>query len=76
MLSRIIQKADRGALPQLRAAVDPQLKGGEYFGPDSKFEMSGHPVQVQSNKLSRSKKDAKELWHVSEKLTKVRFEFE
>lgn len=75
ILSRIIQQADQGALPQLRASVDTRLRGGEFFGPDGIFEMSGHPILVQSNKASHNKTDAKALWTISERLTNRKFEF-
>ena len=32
-----------GALPTLRAATDPAVVGGEYFGPDGLGEQRGHP---------------------------------
>lgn len=34
-----------GALPQIRAAVDPGVKGGEYYGPGGFGEMKGYPVR-------------------------------
>jgi NAD(P)-dependent dehydrogenase (short-subunit alcohol dehydrogenase family) len=62
-----------GALPTLRAAVDPDVTGGEYYGPDGFLEMRGHPVLVKSNDASHNRADARRLWEVSEKLTEVRF---
>jgi hypothetical protein len=57
----------------IRAAVDPDVKGGEYYGPDGFREMRGFPVLVQSNAASHSEADAKRLWEVSERLTGVSF---
>ncbi|MGW8316597.1 MAG: oxidoreductase [Bacteroidales bacterium] len=71
----ISQDQDRGALPQIRAAVDPNVKGGEYFGPDGRNEMKGYPVRVPSNEASHNLSDAAKLWEVSEKLTGVTFDF-
>ena len=34
----ILQSAAKGALPQLRAATDPDAVGGEYYGPDGFME--------------------------------------
>ncbi|MDZ7606706.1 MAG: hypothetical protein U5K79_14210 [Cyclobacteriaceae bacterium] len=73
LFTRFTQGADAGALPEIRAAVDPEVKGGEYYGPDGFREMKGFPVLVQSNKASHSREDARKLWEVSEKLTGVRF---
>ncbi|KPL24301.1 MAG: short-chain dehydrogenase, partial [Bacteroides sp. SM1_62] len=33
------QDQAQGALPQIRASVDPRAKGGEYYGPDGRREM-------------------------------------
>ena len=30
-----------GALPQIRASVDPSVKGGEYYGPDGRKRIQG-----------------------------------
>ncbi len=60
-----------GALPQIRASVDPDVKGGEYYGPDGKKEYKGYPVVVQSNEASHSLDDAAKLWKESEKLTGI-----
>jgi hypothetical protein len=62
-----------GALPEIRAAVDPEVKGGEYYGPSGFNEMKGSPVKVKSNDRSHNVEDAKKLWEVSEKLTGVQF---
>jgi NAD(P)-dependent dehydrogenase (short-subunit alcohol dehydrogenase family) len=67
------QSAARGALPEIRASVDPDVKGGEYYGPDGYREMKGFPVPVQSNTASHNEADAERLWEVSEKLTGVSF---
>lgn len=69
------QDITMGALPTLQAAIEPSLKGGEYFGPDGFMEMRGYPVQVKSNELSQDQAIAKKLWEVSTELTGVKFEF-
>ncbi len=71
LLSLVKQPQEMGALPEIRAAVDPNAKGGEYYGPDGFNEMKGHPVLVQSNKTSHDTNVAKKLWEWSEKLTGV-----
>jgi len=69
------QDITMGALPTLRAAIEEGLKGGEYFGPNGFMEISGYPVKVESNQLSKDRAIAQKLWVVSEKLTSVKFEF-
>jgi len=73
LFSRMTQSAAMGALPSIRAAVDPDISGGEYFGPDGPKERKGYPVLVKSNEASHNKADAKQLWDQSEALTKVSF---
>jgi NAD(P)-dependent dehydrogenase (short-subunit alcohol dehydrogenase family) len=75
LLQRVVQGPASGALPQLRAAVDPQVRGGEYYGPDGALGMSGYPVRVRSNRASRSLPDAEKLWQESERLTGVTYSF-
>ncbi len=67
------QDAPTGALPTLRAATDPAVVGGEYYGPSGFMEIRGHPVQVTSNKASHDAADAARLWTESEKMTGVTY---
>jgi NAD(P)-dependent dehydrogenase (short-subunit alcohol dehydrogenase family) len=69
----VAQSAAMGALPSLRAAVDPDVKGGDYYGPEGFMESAGYPVLVQSSEASRSLEDARKLWEVSEELTEVQY---
>ena len=69
----VFQSAAMGALPGLRAAVDPNARSGEYYGPDGKGERSGYPVVVSSNPASHDLEDARKLWEISEELTGVRY---
>ncbi len=69
------QGQDMGALPEIRASVDPAVKGGTYYGPDGKGERKGYPVVVPSNEDSHNLKDAAKLWEESERLTGVKFKF-
>ncbi|MBN1951868.1 MAG: SDR family NAD(P)-dependent oxidoreductase [Bacteroidales bacterium] len=74
LFKRMSQAQSQGALPQIRASVDPRAKGGEYYGPDGKLEMTGFPVLVQSNAASHNLSDAASLWEESEKLTGVKID--
>lgn len=58
----------QGALPQIRAATDPQAKGGEFYGP--RFVNFGPPVRLP---LLRPGADAaiERLWLVSQRETGI-----
>jgi NAD(P)-dependent dehydrogenase (short-subunit alcohol dehydrogenase family) len=70
----LAQDAASGALPMLYAATAPDVRGGEYFGPEGLGEMWGSPKRVVSNGRSRDNAVAARLWTVSEDLTRVRYE--
>lgn len=72
----ISQDAATGALPTLRAATDPGVLGGQYFGPDGLGEMQGHPVVVASSAKSHDAERQRRLWAVSEELTGVVYPFD
>ena len=65
-------KADRGALPQLRAATDPNAEGGEFYGP--RFVSSGPAVRLPVMRPGNDKAIAT-LWEVSERETGVTLDF-
>ncbi|MFH1328938.1 MAG: oxidoreductase [Candidatus Bathyarchaeota archaeon] len=67
------QSAAMGALPGIRAAVNPNVTGGQYFGPSGFMEQRGYPITIKSNNASHNEADARQLWDVSEQLTSVRF---
>lgn len=68
------QSAVTGALPQLRAATDPDVRGGDYFGPRGVAEQRGLPKRVRMSANARDDTAARLLWEASEDLTGVRFE--
>ena len=68
----LFQEADMGALPTLRAATDPGVLGGQYFGPDGLGEQRGHPKVVTSSGVSYDV-DPTPAVEVSEELTSVRY---
>lgn len=70
---KLLNTAEMGALPTLRAATDPTVKGGQYYGPDGFREMRGYPVLVGSSRQSKDEAVQKRLWTVSEELTGVTF---
>ena len=64
------QSVQMGALPMLRAAVDPSARGGEFYGPRRRFD-TGYPARVESSARSHDMADQARLWEVSERLTGV-----
>jgi len=68
------QSAKRGALPQLRASLDKDVKTGEFYGPNGYKEMRGNPIKVEALPHAHSEEDAKKLWEISEELTQTKFE--
>jgi NAD(P)-dependent dehydrogenase (short-subunit alcohol dehydrogenase family) len=69
----LAQKPVMGALPTLYAATAPDVRGGEYYGPDGWQELRGYPVRVSSSSRSHDAAVAARLWEVSEELTGVRY---
>jgi NAD(P)-dependent dehydrogenase (short-subunit alcohol dehydrogenase family) len=69
----LFQAADMGALPTLRAATDPSVLGGQYYGPDGFAEQQGYPKVVASSDQSHDVDTQQRLWTVSEELTSVVF---
>jgi NAD(P)-dependent dehydrogenase (short-subunit alcohol dehydrogenase family) len=67
----ISQPPAKGALPTLRAATDPAVLGGQYYGPDGWLESRGHPQVVPSSDQSYDVTVQQRLWTVSEDLTGV-----
>ena len=66
------QSADQGSWPQLRAATDPSLTGGEFFAPHF-AGTRGYPVPVRLPKRANME-DSVRLWEVSEELTGIKFD--
>ncbi len=71
LLQPLFQGADMGALPTLRAATDPGVLGGQYFGPDGFAEQRGYPKVVASTDASHDVAAQMRLWTVSEELTGI-----
>jgi NAD(P)-dependent dehydrogenase (short-subunit alcohol dehydrogenase family) len=73
IFGKMSQSAAMGALPSIRAAVDPDVAGAEYFGPDGTMQAKGYPVLVPSSKTSHNQTDAQQLWEISEELTGIQY---
>jgi NAD(P)-dependent dehydrogenase (short-subunit alcohol dehydrogenase family) len=69
------QSAEAGAQPTLYAALSPEIRGGEYIGPDGFQEWRGNPAQVSSKDSSFDERMASALWEKSEEMTGVPYNF-
>jgi len=72
----LLQNAEMGALPTLRAATDPAVVGGQYYGPGGLGEVRGYPKLVSSSADSHDRAAQQRLWSVSEELTAVTYPLE
>ena len=70
---RLLNTSELGALATLRAATDPAVQGGQYYGPDGFKELRGYPVLVTSSPQSHDTALQGRLWSVSEELTGVTY---
>jgi len=69
----LAQSAAMGALPEVYAATSPDVRGGDYIGPDGFMGQKGFPQKVGSNSRSYDQAVAARLWAVSEELTGVNY---
>lgn len=68
------QSKEHGAWPLVRALVDPDVEGGEFWGP--RTGSRGEPRRQTASKITRDPAVAARLWDVAEKATGVRWPFE
>ena len=67
------QEAPAGAWPTLYAATAEDVTGGDYYGPQNMFEMTGPPGKAYMSKHARNDDTAQKLWELSEQLTGVTY---
>jgi NAD(P)-dependent dehydrogenase (short-subunit alcohol dehydrogenase family) len=67
------QSAEMGALPTLRVATQPDVQGGDYYGPNGLGQQRGHPVKVGMSNRAQDDQTARRLWDVSGELTGVTY---
>ena len=65
--SRFGQAPRVAALPMLRALTDPDVRGGEFYGP--RFLAAGPAVRERPSRRARNTEDAARLWQLSHALT-------
>ena len=61
------------AKPSLFAALSPEVKGGEYFGPQGFNELRGKVGVAKRSDYSKREDVAKKLWELSEEMTEATF---
>ncbi|MHA6781550.1 oxidoreductase [Pseudonocardia saturnea] len=61
----VTQRVGRGMLPQLYAAVSPQVRGGDYVGPGGLGEARGYPSPARRSAAARDAALAARLWEVT-----------
>ncbi|AWE48456.1 oxidoreductase [Streptomyces nigra] len=66
------QSVEQGALPQLRAAADPGVRGGQFFGPGRLWETRGPVTEARLGREAADPAVARRLWAAAEDLTGVR----
>lgn len=75
-LARLLtQTPEQGALPILRAALDPGVTGGSFYGPAKRWGLVGPAVPAAASPLAHDPYTGRRLWAVAEELTGVVFPF-
>jgi len=69
----LMQRPQMGALATVRAAVDPDARGGDYYGPPGRAQFTGYPTRVESTARAHDPQAQRRLWHESEQLTGVTY---
>jgi NAD(P)-dependent dehydrogenase (short-subunit alcohol dehydrogenase family) len=69
----LAQSPAMGALGTLRAATDPAVRGGDYYGPSAWGGERGFPAKISSSERSRDEAAQRRLWRESERLTGVSY---
>jgi NAD(P)-dependent dehydrogenase (short-subunit alcohol dehydrogenase family) len=67
------QPVEQGALPQLRAATEPGLRGGTFFGPAGLGETRGRVTEARLSREAADPAVGRRLWTVAEELTGVSY---
>ncbi len=67
------QPTERGAEPQLFAATDPGVRGGQFFGPSGPWEVRGPVTEVRPSAEAAAPATGQRLWTAAETLTGVAY---
>ncbi|MEU4329913.1 oxidoreductase [Nonomuraea dietziae] len=67
------QSVEQGALPQLRAATEPGVRGGQFFGPSRLRETWGPVTEARLSREAADPAVGKRLWAAAEELTGINY---
>jgi NAD(P)-dependent dehydrogenase (short-subunit alcohol dehydrogenase family) len=67
------QPVEQGALAQLRAATEPGVRGGQFFGPSRLWETRGRVAEARLSREAADPAVGKRLWAAAEELTGVSY---
>ncbi|NUT42925.1 MAG: SDR family oxidoreductase [Thermoactinospora sp.] len=67
------QPVEQGALPQLRAATDPGVRGGQFFGPSGLWETRGPVTEARLSREAADPAVGERLWAAAQDLTGVSY---
>jgi len=70
----LLQPPEIAALAIARAAADPAVRGGDYYGPGGFQEWTGYPDRAQPSARARDQDVQLQLWQRSEQLTGVSYD--
>ncbi|MEU9558222.1 oxidoreductase [Streptomyces fumanus] len=69
----VTQPVEQGAQPQLRAATDPDVRSGQFFGPAGPWETRGRVTEARLSREAADPDVGRRLWAAAEDLTGVRY---
>jgi NAD(P)-dependent dehydrogenase (short-subunit alcohol dehydrogenase family) len=70
-----LMTAKEGAQPTLAACLNPNAKGGQYWGPDGQNEQKGKPALARIDAVALDEKLNARLWDWAKQTTKTNFPF-
>ena len=73
--AHVIPSAADAARSSLRAATDPDARGGEFYGPSGTGGVRGAPVLVRLARRSLDERAQARLWDLSVDVTGVEYVF-
>jgi NAD(P)-dependent dehydrogenase (short-subunit alcohol dehydrogenase family) len=69
----LMQSPRKAALATVRAAVAPDVLGGDFYGPPGRAQFTGYPARVESAAHSLDPAAQRRLWEESQRLTGVTY---
>jgi len=73
LTSGLTQSTEDGAMPSIRAAIDSDARGGDYYGPSGFATFAGPAARQRSSRYSHDEAVAARLWQACEQLSGVRY---